>query len=245
MPLKLVSDAQGLIRRAIGLCPAMQHWPNPLLDELARTARLGQYRRHEQILAGDPQRREVFVVVSGSVAVDSVDVAGTRFLLTVFGPGDLMGLVRLLEGAQFVYDYHALEPTVLVRISSDAMRAALDAYPLQWRDVCLLALQRSHQQIIQQRTRTFSQLDRQLADVVVRLAKAQDPLLKEGHGFSVRVSQSDLAAMLSVSRQTINKELGVLEQYGLLRAEYGRLTLCDLPGLERLAYGSVPGAGTL
>jgi len=37
----------------------------------------------------------------------------------------------------------------------------------------------------------------------------------------------------------------VLEQYGLLRAEYGRLTLCDLPGLERLAYGSVPGAGTL
>jgi len=51
----------------------------------------------------------------------------------------------------------------------------------------------------------------------------------------LRISQSDLAAMLSVSRQTINKELRLLEQRGLLQAAYGRLTLVDLAGLGRAA----------
>ena len=58
----------------------------------------------------------------------------------------------------------------------------------------------------------------------------------------LRISQSDLAAMLSVSRQTINKELRLLEQRGLLQAAYGRLTIVDLAGLLRLAdAGARPG----
>jgi DNA-binding GntR family transcriptional regulator len=58
----------------------------------------------------------------------------------------------------------------------------------------------------------------------------------------LRISQSDLAAMLSVSRQTVNKELRLLEQRGLLQAAYGRLTIVDLAGLLRLAdAGAQPG----
>ena len=142
------TDPLALIRRSIGLCQMMRNWPAPVLDTLAAAARLGRYARHEQILAEDPLRREVLVVASGGVAVDSVDASGARFLLSIHGPGEITALMRLLEDVGFVYDFHAREPTVLVHIPADALLGALDAHPPLWRDVCVLMLSRAHEQIV-------------------------------------------------------------------------------------------------
>lgn len=227
-----------LIRRAIGLCRLMRHWPTPALDELAHSAWLRRYERHEPILVNQPQRREVFIVVSGAVAVDSVDAAGARFLLTTFAPGEAVGLIRLLEDRAFVYSFHAAQPTVLVHIPAEPMRAVLDAHPLLWRDVCLVTLQRSHEQILQQRRRGLGRLDQRVADAVLQLAREQSPaasVTAAGAAFEVQASQSDLAAMLSVSRQTVNKELAQLQAQGVLRVDYRRLTVLDARALRRLA----------
>ncbi|WP_293188605.1 Crp/Fnr family transcriptional regulator [Ottowia sp.] len=231
------TDPLALIRRSIGLCQMMRNWPAPVLDTLAAAARLGRYARHEQILAEDPLRREVLVVASGGVAVDSVDASGARFLLSIHGPGEITALMRLLEDVGFVYDFHAREPTVLVHIPADALLGALDAHPPLWRDVCVLMLSRAHEQIVMRQQGTLGALDCQLANAVVQLARVHGRIAQGSATLHVRVSQSDLAAMLSVSRQTVNKELRRLEQRGLLHAEYGRLEILDLPGLEWLAQG--------
>ena len=219
------------------LCRLMRDWPSDVLDNLAAVARLGHYARHEQILADDPLRREVLVVASGGVAVDSVDASGARFLLSIHGPGEITALMRLLEDVGFVYDFHAREPTVLVHIPADALLHALDAHPRLWRDVCVLMLSRAHEQIVMRQQGTLGELDCRLANAVVQLARVHGQIAKESAALYLRVSQSDLAAMLSVSRQTVNKELRRLEQRGLLHAAYGRLEIRDLPGLERMAQG--------
>src|SRR2546427_12934939 len=36
-----------------------------------------------------------------------VDATGSRFVLSMHSAGDIVGLARLLEHTQFVYDYHA------------------------------------------------------------------------------------------------------------------------------------------
>lgn len=232
-----------LIRRAIGLCRLMRHWPASALDALAHSARLGRYERHEPILVNQPQRREIFIVVSGAVAVDSVDAAGARFLLTTFAPGEVGSLIRLLEDRVFVYSFHAAQPTVLVHIPAEPMRAVLDAHPLLWRDVCLVTLQRSHEQILQQRRRGLGRLDQRVADAVLQLAREQAPAAPADQAFEVQASQSDLAAMLSVSRQTVNKELAQLQAQGVLRVDYRRLTVLDARALQRLAEDRPPDGG--
>src|SRR5256885_16248324 len=90
--------------------------------------------------------------------------------------------------------------------------------------------------------RSFSNIDNRVAELLARLAPTHGQPAPDGQGVVLRISQSDLAAMLSVSRQTINKELRLLEQRGLLQAAYGRLTIVDLAGLLRLAdAGARPG----
>ena len=231
------SAASSLVRRALGLCQTLRGWPDEVLDRLSGIAWVGRYERHEQIMADDPQRRDVLVVASGCVAVDHVDAAGQRFLLSMYGPGDITSLIRLLTDAPFHFGFHAREPSTVVHIPCDAMTAVLDAHPILWKDLCLLMLARTHQSILLQQQRSSGQVTQMVADSVVQLARArgQDGAARARGG--VQVSQTELAAMLSVSRQTINKVLQGLQRAGLLTVRYGRLEGVDLPRLSRLAQG--------
>lgn len=224
-------NSVALVRRALALCPLLRPWPPEVLDALAGAARLGRYARRQQVMADDPSRREVMVVVSGCLEVGGVDASGARFVLSLHGPGDILGLARLLERTRFVYDYHAHEATVLVEIPSDALLAVLATHPPLWRDICLLVLARMHELIVIQQRHAFSRPAHRVAELLARLAQTHGQPAADGRGVVLRISQSDLAAMLSVSRQTMNKELRLLEQRGLLHAAYGRLTLLDLAGL--------------
>lgn len=228
----------GLIRRALGLCKVLRGWPDDVLEALAAAAWMGHYERHEQLLVNDPQRRDVLVVASGCISVDHVDVSGERFLLSVYGPGDVTSLIRLLADAPFHFSFHARERSSVVHIPGDAMVAVLDAHPILWKDLCLLMLARTQQSIVLQQRRFAGQLTPMVADAVVQLARihAGTPSARRpAGGVSVAMSQADLAAMLSVSRQTINKELGRLRQLGLLQVRYGRLDIIDFDRLQQLA----------
>jgi len=66
--------------------------------------------------------------------------AGQRFLLSMYGPGDITSLIRLLTDAPFHFGFHAREPSTVVHIPCDAMTAVLDAHPILWKDLCLLML---------------------------------------------------------------------------------------------------------
>jgi CRP/FNR family cyclic AMP-dependent transcriptional regulator len=50
----------------------------------------------------------------------------------------------------------------------------------------------------------------------------------------LRLSQDDLAAMLQVTRRSINKEMRTLEDMALIRSEYNGVIVLDLPALRKL-----------
>jgi hypothetical protein len=69
-----------------------------------------------------------------------------------------------------------------------------------------------------------------------RLARALaglfNPHLYPGIGPSLPVSQEELGQLVGLSRQRVNQSLKVLEQAGLLRIDYGGVTVLDLAGLR-------------
>ena len=66
------------------------------------------------------------------------------------------------------------------------------------------------------------------------LASMFNPHLYPGIGPSLRISQEEIAQLAGLSRQRANQALQRLEQAGLLRIEYGGITVTDLEGLRRL-----------
>ncbi|WLB23909.1 helix-turn-helix domain-containing protein [Bradyrhizobium japonicum] len=51
----------------------------------------------------------------------------------------------------------------------------------------------------------------------------------------LRLSQEDLAVMIGVGRQTINRLLRSLEQDGIATTKYASVAIHNLPAIERLS----------
>ena len=65
------------------------------------------------------------------------------------------------------------------------------------------------------------------------LAGLFNPVLYPGLGRSLPLSQEEMGQMVGLSRQRVNQALKRLEQAGLLKVEYGGVTIEDLDGLRR------------
>ncbi|MBC7940487.1 MAG: Crp/Fnr family transcriptional regulator [Chitinophagaceae bacterium] len=74
------------------------------------------------------------------------------------------------------------------------------------------------------------------------LASLFDPDLYPRAGNSVQLSQDEIGLLSAVSRQRTNKALHELERAGLLRVDFGGVTVLDLAGLR--CYGGGPEAAT-
>ncbi len=64
------------------------------------------------------------------------------------------------------------------------------------------------------------------------LAALFNPVLYPGIGAQIQISQEEIGYLAGVSRQRVNQALKVLEQSGMLKVEYGGLTVLDLDGLR-------------
>ena len=64
------------------------------------------------------------------------------------------------------------------------------------------------------------------------LASMFNPHLYPGIGPALPISQEELAQLAGLSRQRANQALRRLEQAGLLRIDYGGITVTNLPGLR-------------
>lgn len=72
------------------------------------------------------------------------------------------------------------------------------------------------------------------------LASLFDPDLYPRAGNFVQLNQEEIGLLCAVSRQRTNEALHELERDGLLRVEFGGVTVLDLPGLRGYGGASAP-----
>ena len=70
------------------------------------------------------------------------------------------------------------------------------------------------------------------ARVARSLSVLFNPVLYPGIGRQLQISQEEIGLLSDVSRQRVNQALQVLEKAGVLRVEYGGITVVDLQGLQ-------------
>jgi CRP-like cAMP-binding protein len=85
---------------------------------------------------------------------------------------------------------------------------------------------------------SVSSLEERLASQLHILASAagkRETSDEESETYSLFVRQDDLANMLGVARQSINRILKEWEAVGLVKLTYGGLAVTDMPGLLKIA----------
>jgi len=191
----------------------------------------------EPIFAAADEADGLRVVLSGQVRIWLANSEGRELTLSLLGPGDAFGEIALLDGLPRTANASCIDATDCLFLPKKALQAALE------RDTSLAqALIHSLCELLRQNLDTlsgfaFAALDKRLAAKLHELAL--DHALLEGRTarFSRRFPQTELAQLLGVTREAVNKRFKVLEHDGLVSQDGGYLVVHDLAALaERASF---------
>lgn len=223
-----------LVHAAFTAHPCLRDWPATALDALCAAGRMRSWFDGERIIAQGAPCDEILIVVSGAVAVGWSNAEGARAVMAYVRPGEVINIVPVLDGRGAMHDQCAHGLTTLFHVPREAFFAQLNADAALLRSVFDLICSRSrllHERI--GRAALLS-LRARLADQLLALAEWYGLPAAQGIELSIRLSQEDLASLLSASRQSVNKELRKLAEQGIVDIRYSRLTVLDLPRLQRV-----------
>jgi CRP-like cAMP-binding protein len=175
--------------------------------------------------AGDPPNG-LWAVLEGQVRLKGYPAAGMELLLPILRPGTWFGETSTLDGLPRPTDAAAFEPARVLHLPAAAFARAAAVSPDLYHDLGVLACQ--HQRV------ALGFIAQTVAHPVrVRLALLLAGQLQDGRAV-LKMRQEDVAMLVGVSRQTLNRHLNALEREGIVSLAYAEITVRDLPRLLAL-----------
>lgn len=186
------------------------------------------------LLEGDPSNH-VLLLLEGQVKVYRAAPDGSRLLLAIRGPGDVLGELAALGGVETARGatVEALEATRARVVSAATFLAFLGERP----QACL-ALARNVRSRLADAERM--RVETVVHDATTRVARCLVELALR-HGVQtdppgsllLRISQEELAGWVGASRESVARAMRSLRNRELVRTRYRQIHIVDLDGLSR------------
>lgn len=214
-----------------GLLEALD--PDERRQVLAASRRRTFARREVLFHRGDPGDA-VHLLTSGTVAVYVTTPRGSTAIFAVFGPGEAVGEMALIESGDRTATAIALEPTETLSLRRAQFEDLRRRHPQIDRMLVHLLAARVRRQNDVLVDAYFASADRR---VIRRLHAVAERLPERGGLRTIRLTQEDLAALAGTTRPTANGVLRELERAGILVLRRGRIEVLRLDLLASRALG--------
>jgi CRP-like cAMP-binding protein len=209
------------------------HLPVSLQDSLLTAARVRHLSAGQRLFQrGDPPCG-LYAVLEGAVRVGAVNEQGKEALLSLVEPPHWFGEICLFDGQPRTHDAFAVGPCTLLHIPQTTLLAMLDQQPEHWRQLALLMSQKLRMTFINLEQLSLLPAPARLAHRLLMIAEGYGQLDEPRR--VLQLPQEQLAAMLSLSRQTTNQILKDLQGQGILNLGYGEIEILDAARLRVLA----------
>lgn len=179
-------------------------------DALAKVVEAGrdlEMRRGDVLFREGDDPDELFVVLSGRIAIANKSIDGRESMVALMEEGDLFGEMGLFDGRGRSAEARALETSVVTAVPYGPVRNLYQDDPaLLWRVVAMLAGRL--------RTMDAALADSVFLDVTGRTAKRLLDLAGEEDEFSLPITQEELAGMVGASRERVNKAIASFIRLG-------------------------------
>ncbi|WCM51593.1 Crp/Fnr family transcriptional regulator [Pseudomonas sp. WJP1] len=208
------------------------HLPVSLQDSLLNAARVRHLSAGQLLFQrGDPPCG-LYAVLEGAVRVGAVNEQGKEALLGLVEPPHWFGEICLFDGQPRTHDAFGVGQSTLLHIPQTVLLKMLDEQPGHWRQLALLMSQKLRMTFINLEQLSLLPAPARLAHRLLMIAEGYGQLDEPRR--VLQLPQEQLAAMLSLSRQTTNQILKDLQGQGILRLGYGEIEILDAPRLRTL-----------
>ena len=196
-----------------------------------RTYSKGQLIFHQGDLAGS-----FFVMREGLVKVFVTSEDGDEMVLVTLRPPDTFGELSLLDGSDRSASAEALEPTTVLELNRATFLEIVRSTP-HMTEALLISMGAVLRRLTEQAADlVFLDLHGRVAKLLMSMADEHGNEHKDGIELDVKLTQTDIAAMVGGSRQSVNQILRSFEEREYLELQ-GRTMLIKQPDRLRRRAG--------
>ncbi|MDO8288145.1 MAG: Crp/Fnr family transcriptional regulator [Parvibaculum sp.] len=213
------------------------------LDSLCEVGAL-QYFSDGEIVAAcrdeTPKATGLWVVASGCLETSRIWASGKRVVFGYQMSGQLVGIVPTLDGLPLSLDVMARGDTVAVFLPRNEFLAAIRLHPSL--SLGMLALMARRARLDYERIEMLSLNSMRAIIAKMLLFLSREALsIQDGEvAVPFKISQEDIAGLLGVTRQNVNKEISWFIREGILARRYRGVSVVDPDRLIDVAGGEEP-----
>lgn len=203
------------------------------LRELAAVARRRAFEPHEVIFHRDDPGATLYVIRTGRVRIFLTSSEGQEVALALFRAGDAFGELAIFDNQPRSASAMAIEPVEVYTIQRADFMSIVMRRPRMALQLLATLSQRLRQTDAMVESLLFLDVHGRVAKKLLELAETHGVATPEGVRIEMRLTQSDLAALVGASRESVNKVMSYLLAKRYVSAEKRKITVLRLAELRK------------
>jgi len=209
------------------------------IDEIISFATERRFARGATICRkGDPGS-SLMAVLAGHVRVGSVSADGRELMLNFIGPGEIFGEIALLDGKPRSADCTAIDDTTLMVVERRQFLPFLLRHETVVERLLVVLCERVRRTSLALEEIALLDLPARLGRLLVKMATDYGRPVPADQGGGTRIdmkmSQRDLSTLVASSRESVNKQLRIWRDAGLIDLREGYVIMLKPAELAKLS----------
>ena len=200
----------------LGAIPLFAGLRQPELEALAQRLRQRRYKENEAIFHRDDPGAAMYLIVSGRVKIHNEGADGTDIIITVFKGGEFFGELSLLDGSERSADATTMEPTEMLMLTRGDLEATIERNPRIAMNMLASLATRIRTSNVSIESLSALDVKGRVARVLLDLSERHGEKVDGGTRINAKLTQSELAALVGASRESVNKQIGKFRRLGIL-----------------------------
>lgn len=212
-------------RTALLASPLFQAMRPAELDGILKLSNERRVRRGMTIFQKGDTGNSMMAVMRGRVRISAVSTDGKEITLNVINPGEVFGEIALLDGQPRSADATAIEDTTLLVVERRHLVPFLRANDDLYLRLLAVLCDRLRRTSMALEAIALLDLPGRLARLLLKLAGDYGRPAPGGVRIDVKLSQRDLATLVASTRESVNKQLRVWREDGVVDLDGGYIVV--------------------
>ncbi|HEX3685074.1 MAG TPA: Crp/Fnr family transcriptional regulator [Bryobacteraceae bacterium] len=200
-------------------------------------SRLASLRRSTSLFSQGQTADAVYFIEDGLVKLTRTNDRGGHIILSICGPGHLIGEEALTTDTQIYYtEAEVLSTSNIYRIPRETLVQAVSGNPELSNALVSYLLHRKLALAMKVELLCLHDVEYRILHYLAELSALVKPL-EDGDGYQVPITQLELADLIGATRETTSTTLNQLERRGLVKLSRRLLTIPSPVTLRNAASG--------
>jgi len=213
--------------------PLFNSLENADLESLVSSMRVQSLKQGQTLFHKGDEGTALYIVKRGAIKIVLPSKIGDEIIVTIFTVNDFFGEMALLDGEPRSANAVAIEPTEVFVLNRNNFLSFLKSNINAIRSILSSLSKRLRLTDEFLEDTCFLSISARLAKKLVELAESHGKKEENIVNIDLNLTQKELGDMIGATRESINKELKMLRDRGLISTDGNRIKIHDMARLKR------------